>query len=310
MRRLLASAIRTSSPGVIHGCRVAVALVSNVCLRTARFGFAGRRPRRGMQPKERRPPSECRGFIGEGKFAGTRLLRQAGRAYSSGRGVSTLLFGGVVGRRAQRAGAVEEVSACRIDGRVQHRLAGLDPHQRDAGRQATDRLRGRYARDRRGHEARGCRYPHRGPYRVESGPVQRVLHAQRCADVFGSEGRPSMARWQDGRRAERQLHGPLRPGGVRQTEDHARGLPEPKHRAHHERVSRQQTRRRGRLGADRFAARRRGARPARRDRQRRGRGRRRVHRRTCRPHRAASGRHFGMAPGGARCRDLSRRGVD
>ena len=65
-------------------------------------------------------------------------------------------------------------------------------------------------------------------------------------------------KWLDGkicRRAEGQLHRPLRPGGVQELRDQAVGIPEPEHRGHHQRLPREEARRRRDLGADGIASR-------------------------------------------------------
>ena len=162
----------------------------------------------------------CRDF----RRCGRHRLRQGRRAGQARRRLSALLHRVVVGRDHARQEVLREVPAEGIDGRLPDRPAGRDHRQQPARRQAAHRLHGRHAGHRVDDQAGRRRRPPRRRRRHGLGPVQHVPGAHRRAEVRERPGSDQVARRQDGRGAQGQLHRPLRPGGVQESGNPAVGV--------------------------------------------------------------------------------------
>ena len=110
-----------------------------------------------------------------------------------------------------------------------------------------------------------------------------------------ANGGDQVARRQDRRGAQRQLHRPLRAGDFKQLRDSAEGVSEPEHRGDHVELPRRQARRGGDVGADDLAAGRGGPGAPRRHRQERAGERRRPARNARGPDQAAARHRQGLA---------------
>ena len=184
---------------------------------------------------------------------GRHRLRQGRRAGQARGRLSALLHRVVVGRDHAQQEVLREVPAQGLHGRFPDRPAGRDHRQQPARGQAAHRLLRRHAGHRIDDQAGRGRHSSRCRGRHGLGPVQCVSRSHRRAEIRQRSGSDQMAEWQDGGRAQGQLHRPLRAGGIQARRDTAVRVSEPEHRGHHEQLPRRQARRRGDVGADDFA---------------------------------------------------------